>query len=109
MKEWLFTSERYDAEIDSNARNDLQYGMSCTKEPWLIQRFLNDQLNVTKVRAQDTLLGIRVAARSAYANSYAWYFSKSNWNELFTRFAQFLLLLFPGCFLKDSKINLFVL
>ena len=83
--EWKFASEQYDSETDSNARSDLQNGMSCTKEPWLIKAFLADQLNSTKVRTQDTISGIRLAARSQYAIEYTWNFVKENWNEFYQR------------------------
>lgn len=83
--EWNFLSQKYDLESDSNARNDLQYGMSCSKEPFLIKAFINDQLNSTKVRSQDTLSGIRYASRSPYATEFTWNFVKNNWNELFDR------------------------
>ena len=59
--------------------------MSCTKEPWLIKKYLNDQLNTTKVRVQDTLSGLRVAAQRPHASLFTWNFVKDNWNELFDR------------------------
>ena len=78
-------SQQYDNETDSNARNDLQFGMSCSKEPFLIKQFLKDQLNITKVRSQDTLTGLRAASRSYYSTEYTWNFVKENWNQLLER------------------------
>lgn len=60
--------------------------MACTREPWLINRFLNDQLNDTKVRKQDTLFGIRYASVKPLGNIMTWDFIKTNWNELFERY-----------------------
>jgi hypothetical protein len=65
--------------------------MACAKEPWLIKRFLNDQLNETKVRRQDSLRGINSAARSPYGNLITWNFVKEFWQDLFTRFVLLLI------------------
>ncbi len=59
--------------------------MSCTRIGYLISRFLNDQLNTSKVRIQDTLTGLRAAATKAESNLKTWTFVKNNWNELFSR------------------------
>ena len=60
-------------------RDYLQNGMSCTEEPALIERYLNDQINSTKVRLQDTILGVTNVAKS----NLTWPFIKNNWS-LFT-------------------------
>lgn len=80
--EWQFASRQYDAEKDSIERRSLQYGMSCSKETWIQTRYLNDQLNKTKVRTQDTIYGIAYALGHLYSNSMAWSFVKANWNVL---------------------------
>ena len=59
--------------------------MACTRIGYLISRFLNDQLNTSKVRIQDTLTGLRAAASKAEGNLKTWTFVKDNWNELFSR------------------------
>ena len=89
IKEWEFASEQYDNEIESSAKDILQQAMSCTKEPWLIRRYLNDQLNETKVRKQDSIRGIISASRTMHGNLIAWNFLKENWLELFDRYLNF--------------------
>ena len=84
--EWNFASNQYDAETDSNAKKEIQNSMACTREPWLINRFLNDQLNHTKVRRQDTLFGLRYASTKSLGNIMTWDFIKTNWNELYDRY-----------------------
>lgn len=86
VKEWEFASERYSKETDANQKNDLQSGMSCTKETWLLRRFLDDQLDETKVRKQDSLSGIRAAAVKSFGNALTWKFVKDNWQELYIRY-----------------------
>ena len=56
--------------------------MSCTKQPWLISRYLNDQINSTKVRLQDAASGISQVSIRAYGNLRAWTFVKDNWDYL---------------------------
>ena len=80
--EWSFANEQYEKETDSNIKRSLQYGMSCTKEPWLINKHLNNQINRTKIRNQDSLIGIRYGATKSFSNMITWNFVKNNWLEL---------------------------
>lgn len=89
--EWQFASQQYDLEKDSVSRRSLQYGMSCSKETWIQTRFLNDQLNKTKVRAQDSVYGLHYALGHLFSSSMAWGFVKSNWNLLVERYDSFLI------------------
>ncbi len=83
-KEWNFASARYSKETDANQRNTLQSAMACTRLPWLISKFLNDQID--KVRPQDALSGLRAAATKAEGNLKTWNFVKDNWDMLFARY-----------------------
>ena len=80
--EWSFANEQYEKESDSNIKRSLQYAMSCAKEPWLINKYLNNQINQTKIRNQDSLIGIRYGATKSYSNMITWKFVKNNWLEL---------------------------
>ncbi len=84
-KEWEFASTQFDKELDSGQRNNLQNGMACTKQPWLINRYLVDQLNGSKVRLQDAAAGFSAIALNKFANSRAWTFFKDNWDEIFSK------------------------
>ena len=59
--------------------------MACTKEPWLIKKYLNDQNNSSKVRLQDAANGISAMAIKSYGNQITWEFVKDNWDELFSK------------------------
>ena len=63
--------------------------MSCTKQPWLISRYLNDQINSTKVRLQDGASGLSAMAVKSYGNLRTWTFVKENWNELIAKYFLF--------------------
>jgi glutamyl aminopeptidase len=60
--------------------------MACTKQPWLISRYLNDQINSTKVRLQDSAAGLSRIAATSYGNLRTWTFIKDNWDELISKF-----------------------
>ncbi len=60
--------------------------MSCTKEPWLITRFLNDQINSSIVRPQDAISGLSAIAVKSSGNLKAWEFLKQNWDLLFSKY-----------------------
>jgi aminopeptidase N len=84
-KEWNFAFDQYIKELDANQKNTLQSAMSCTRISWLISKFLNDQLNISIVRPQDALSGLRAAASRAEANLKTWTFIKENWDTLFEK------------------------
>jgi hypothetical protein len=50
--------------------------MSCTEEPAIIERYLNDQINSSKVRPQDTTIGILYVVKS----NLTWPFIKNHWS-----------------------------
>ena len=81
----MFASSTFTNEIDSSHKADLQYGMSCAREPHLIRSYLEDQLDQSKVRVQDTVTGIGYAASNVYANSVTWNFVKENWSVFVER------------------------
>ena len=83
--EWNFALNQYKKEVDSNSRKELQYGMSCTKEPWLINNYLNNQLDQSITRKQDGATGIIYSLFNPYSNLITWNFVKNNWDELVKR------------------------
>ena len=88
-KEWSFASDQYLKETDANIKNTLQAAMSCSRIPWIISKFLNNQIDTNIVRQQDALSGLRSAATKAESNLKTWYFIKDNWELLFERFNLF--------------------
>ena len=52
--------------------------MSCTQQPALIERYLNDQVNASKVRTLDSLNGIGLMRRS----NLTWPFVKDHFELL---------------------------
>jgi hypothetical protein len=78
INEWEFASKQYDKEQDPSQKYYLQGGMSCTQQTALIERYLNDQINASKVRTPDSLLGISLMRRS----NLTWPFVKDHFQLL---------------------------
>jgi hypothetical protein len=76
-------------EKDSNAKRDLQYGMSCSKEPWIITKYLNLQLNDSVVRKQDAISGLRYSLSHPSSFIHAYDFIKAKWNDILNKYAGF--------------------
>jgi hypothetical protein len=85
-KEWEFLSNEYDREKDFKMKILLQEAMSKTKDLGLLERFLNNQMNETKVNRQDCLIGITSAAKTLYGYNFTWNFVKNNWNKLYEKY-----------------------
>ena len=76
--------------------------MSCAKQPWLVSRYLNDQINSSKVRLQDTAFGISYISEKSYGNMIAWTFIKENWDYLVDK-----LVVIINCFINNlTKLHL---
>jgi hypothetical protein len=56
--------------------------MSCASYPSLINRYLNDQMNSSKVRIEDSALGLSYIAGKRFSNRITWNFIKNKWNSL---------------------------
>ena len=90
---------QYEKETDGNSKNELQYGMSCAREPWLINKYLHYQMDESKVRPQDTLRGLSNAFKHANSYQLAWKFVRENWDLLIDRL--FAALLFWNVFFHN--------
>ena len=56
--------------------------MACTKQSWLLTRYLNDQLNSSKVIKQYIENGLAASAGKADSFMKTWNFVKSHWSNL---------------------------
>ena len=85
-KEWNFAVNRYLKESGDTERTNLLTGLSCTKQSWLVDKFLNNLIDANMTRSIDVVSGLRQAAIRPDAILKTWIFVKANWNELFSRF-----------------------
>jgi aminopeptidase N len=84
-KEYNFAAVQYSKETDANTKNTIQAGLACSRIPWIISKFLSDQIDTNVVRIQDALSGLRAVATRAESNLKTWIFIKDNWELLFAR------------------------
>jgi hypothetical protein len=61
--------------------------MSCSKQSWLVDRFLSNLLDISVVsQTNDAISGFRAAAIRPDAILKTWIFVKANWNEMVSRY-----------------------
>ncbi|KAK5868074.1 hypothetical protein PBY51_012519 [Eleginops maclovinus] len=84
--EWEFAwSEFQKATIASEAEK-LRSALSCTKQPWLLNRYLEYTLNSTLIRKQDATSTIVYIASNVAGQSLAWDFVRARWTYIFNEY-----------------------
>ncbi|XP_034082999.1 aminopeptidase N-like isoform X2 [Gymnodraco acuticeps] len=85
-KEWEFAwSEFQKATIASEAEK-LRSALSCSKQPWLLNRYLEYTLNSTLIRKQDATSTIVYIASNVAGQSLAWDFVRARWTYIFNEY-----------------------
>ncbi|KAK1887476.1 Aminopeptidase N [Dissostichus eleginoides] len=85
-KEWEFAwSEFQKATIASDAEK-LRSALSCSKQPWLLNRYLEYTLNSTLIRKQDATSTIVYIASNVAGQSLAWDFVRARWTYIFNEY-----------------------
>ncbi|XP_051918007.1 aminopeptidase Ey-like isoform X2 [Hippocampus zosterae] len=85
-KEWEFAwSEFQKATIASEAEK-LRAALACTKQPWLLNRYLEYTLNSTLIRKQDATSTIVYIANNVIGQPLAWDFIRAHWSYIFTQY-----------------------
>ncbi|CAF0711353.1 unnamed protein product [Brachionus calyciflorus] len=80
-KDFNFIFNKAKNTNDTTLRNDFYAGLSCSKEQYLLSRYLNDQLNTSSL-----ITAIRNVLNKPSGNSLAWQFLKNNWNFIYEKF-----------------------
>ncbi|KAG7468183.1 hypothetical protein MATL_G00140120 [Megalops atlanticus] len=87
-EEWDFGWEMFkNASIASEA-DKLRYALACTKQPWLLNRYLEHTLDANKIRKQDATSTIVYIARNVVGQSLAWDFVRGKWEYLFNQYGR---------------------
>ncbi|XP_019733792.1 aminopeptidase N-like isoform X2 [Hippocampus comes] len=85
-KEWEFAwSEFQNATIASEAEK-LRAALACTKQPWLLNRYLEYTLDSKLIRKQDATSTIVYIANNVIGQSLAWDFIRAHWSYIFTQY-----------------------
>ncbi|XP_028401179.1 glutamyl aminopeptidase-like [Dendronephthya gigantea] len=87
VKEWDITFERMQRTNIASDRRNLMYGLAGTREPWILNRYLQYAIDDTKVRNQDTSGVISdIANANPVGRSLAWNFLKEVWPIIIEKF-----------------------
>ncbi|XP_067653178.1 aminopeptidase N-like [Haliotis asinina] len=89
MAEWNFAYNRYKDQSPSEVDGfHWLNALSCTPQPWLLQRLLDMTLDNTTVRSSDALDNLYSVAGNAADKVITWNFVKNNFMTLHNKFGQ---------------------
>ncbi|KAG7473239.1 hypothetical protein MATL_G00093590 [Megalops atlanticus] len=80
--EWEFAWEKYQNATIATEKDKLRYALSCTKDIWLLSRYLSYTLDPEKIRKMDAVSTINYIARNVAGQSLAWDFIQSQWTYI---------------------------
>ncbi|XP_069481390.1 aminopeptidase Ey-like [Ambystoma mexicanum] len=86
-EEWNFAWERFQNATVATEADKLREAMACSREPWILTRYLEYTLDSTKIRTQDAATTINSIARNAVGQSLAWDFIRENWGQIYSQWS----------------------
>uniref|UniRef100_A0A3Q3BIG4 Aminopeptidase n=1 Tax=Kryptolebias marmoratus TaxID=37003 RepID=A0A3Q3BIG4_KRYMA len=85
-KEWNFAWSKFENATIATEAEKLRYALACTKESWLLNRYLEYTLDSEKIRKQDATSTIVYIAQNVIGQSLAWDFVRARWSYIFTEY-----------------------
>uniref|UniRef100_A0AAY4BEN2 Aminopeptidase n=1 Tax=Denticeps clupeoides TaxID=299321 RepID=A0AAY4BEN2_9TELE len=85
-EEWDFGWRMFSNTTNAAEADKLMYALSCTKEPWLLNRYLEYSLDPNKIRKQDATFAIVYIARNVVGQPLAWDFIRAKWDYIFNEY-----------------------
>ena len=80
--EWEFLWSKYKEETDASHKSKIMLGLTSSRQPWLLQRLLNNALDSSKIRKQDMMSAILGVSRNPVGRLQAWDFYKANFDKI---------------------------
>ncbi|KAJ1180024.1 hypothetical protein NDU88_005252 [Pleurodeles waltl] len=84
--EWDFAWKKFQTETVATEAETLRLSMSCSKDPWILNRYLEYSMDPTKIRRQDALSTMNAVAGNPIGQSIAWDFICSQWKKIYAQF-----------------------
>ncbi|CAB1323361.1 unnamed protein product [Coregonus sp. 'balchen'] len=84
--EWEFGWKQFKAATIAIEADKLRSALACTKQPWLLNKYLEYTLDATKIRKQDATSTIVYIASNVVGQSLAWDFMRDRWSYIFTQY-----------------------
>ncbi|XP_068579969.1 alanyl (membrane) aminopeptidase-like b [Cebidichthys violaceus] len=78
-EEWEFAWDKFQSSSDTSEKDQLRQALSCTKEIWLLNRYLEYTLNPEKIRLMDVASTIDYIAKNVAGQALAWNFIRAHW------------------------------
>ncbi|XP_061450868.1 aminopeptidase N [Rhineura floridana] len=83
---WDFGWQMFQNATVVSEADKLRAALACSREPWILQRYLMYSLDSSKIRPQDATSTINSIARNVVGQSFVWEFVRANWKKLFEQF-----------------------
>ncbi|XP_062585470.1 uncharacterized protein LOC134247152 isoform X2 [Saccostrea cucullata] len=80
--EWDFVLQQYKDSTLASESSRFLYAMSCSKQTWLLSRYLEYALDTNVVRKQDATTVITYISRNTIGKDLVWNFVRQNWDQL---------------------------
>uniref|UniRef100_A0A672ZKT2 Aminopeptidase n=1 Tax=Sphaeramia orbicularis TaxID=375764 RepID=A0A672ZKT2_9TELE len=84
--EWEFAWKKFQNATIAIEADKLRYALSCTKQPWLLNRYLEYTLEPKLVRKQDATSTIVYIAGNVVGQPLAWDFVRARWEYIFNQY-----------------------
>ncbi|XP_069101890.1 uncharacterized protein [Argopecten irradians] len=84
--EWDFLYSQYKSSDNAAEKKRILYSLSCSKEPWILSKYLDLSLDSNEVKKQDASYVIIYVSGHSIGRDLAWNFVRANWNILLTEF-----------------------
>jgi aminopeptidase N len=81
-EEWNFAWERYLNSTMSSEKELLLQALGCTKEYWLLKRYLERSISNEGIRKQDVFRVFSSVSNNVWGQPIAFNFIKNNWKRL---------------------------
>ncbi|ROL43252.1 Aminopeptidase N [Anabarilius grahami] len=80
--DWEFVWNEYQRATTAAEKDKLRYALSCTKEIWLLNRYLEYTLDPSKIRKMDMVSTINYIAKNVAGQPLAWDFVRGKWSYI---------------------------
>ncbi|TNN32735.1 Aminopeptidase Ey [Liparis tanakae] len=84
-QEWEFAWEQFQNTTIASEAEKLRSSLACTKQPWLLNRYLEYTLISDKIRKQDATSTIVYIANNVVGQPLAWNFVRARWAFIFSQ------------------------
>ncbi|XP_060566248.1 aminopeptidase N-like [Ruditapes philippinarum] len=86
VDEWDFAWSQYQAANLAAEKSRLLAALSCSKETWILSRYLEMAIDANQIRRQDSVSVIVYISRNTIGRSLAWDFFRAKWDFLLNDF-----------------------